>query len=68
MSTSRPETIKQIEAHTAQIRATHDALKAELAAIDRATCNDCHGSGRVKHDDFNPTQARCPHCDGEGSV
>ena len=36
-------------------------------AEDRRTCENCCGSGKVKHDDFNPTQSNCPHCDGEGS-
>lgn len=35
---------------------------------ERITCEHCSGSGRVKHDDFNPTQSRCEYCDGEGFI
>lgn len=35
---------------------------------DQVTCRHCCGSGKVKHDDFNPTQSNCPHCAGEGTI
>lgn len=34
--------------------------------MSHITCKHCCGSGKVKHDDFNPTQSNCPHCEGEG--
>ena len=61
---SKPETAEQIEAHTDAIKAAHDRLKTELG--EGVTCGHCCGSGKVKHDDFNPTQSNCPHCNGEG--
>ena len=39
---------------------------AQTEAEERRTCDHCCGSGKVKHDDFNPTQSNCPHCEGEG--
>lgn len=49
-----------------QKAAWQEGKRASLHA-DLVTCNHCSGSGKVKHDDFNPTQSSCPHCDGEGA-
>lgn len=46
--------------------AWEEGRRAATATDDKRTCEHCCGSGKVKHDDFNPTQSNCPHCDGEG--
>lgn len=59
------DALARIEADAAEIA----ALRAKLAALERTTCPECLGAGRVAAIGFDERlSALCPMCAGRGTV